>query len=183
MACPLRRQDWRRSTRSPPKETRDGEGGVSWCAFKNGVSRCCIAVNFDQETIPVNDKCRSSAILISHGENDRTRKRDDTTRDGGDAFSAALRYQLTCTLPRVAPCGLPAAVSLAASLAAWVPSRPNVLPAHCFRCAIALVLPRHPSREVGRLGEPSLPKIGRGTSPRCPTFYPKNRVGTTDGRG
>ena len=78
---------------------------------------------------------------------------------------AALRYQLTCTLPRVAPCGLPAAVSRAAALAAWLCSlhqtfdsfapahlalraAPGSLPSGCprrlgvfpsLRCAIALV--------------------------------------------
>jgi hypothetical protein len=57
-------------------------------------------------------------------------KRMTPTRDGRDAFSAALR----------------------------LPSRPNVLPAHCFRCAIALVLPRRPS--IDRSSGAGAPKVG-----------------------
>jgi len=93
-------------------------------------------------------------------------KRMTPTRGGRDALSASLRYQLTCTHPRVAPCGLPAAVSRAAALAAWVCSLHQTFDWPDSRCAIALVLPRRPSREVGRLGEPSLPMIG---SPAFPT--------------
>jgi len=105
-------------------------------------------------------------------ENSGARKTDDPTRDGGDALSASLRYQLTCTLPRVAPCGLPPAVSRAAALAAWVCSLHQTLDLVPFaQSAIALVLARRLSREVGRLGDPSPPMGGRGTSLRWPLFY------------
>jgi len=92
-------------------------------------------------------------------------KRMIPTRDGRDAFSAALQYQLTRSLPLILPCGLPSAVSRAAALAAWVCSLHQTFDWPDSRCAIALVLPRRPSREVGRLGELSLPMIGSPAFP------------------
>ena len=75
---------------------------------------------------------------------------------------------LTCALPSVAPCGLPSAVSRAASLAAWVPAKHSTYPLSYealsrwfWRCArrVGAVAPK-----VGHPGGAPLPwlsSVGR----------------------
>ena len=88
-------------------------------------------------------------------------------RGGKVALSAALRYQLMRAVLGVCPCGVNLRlISRAAALAAWACYLHQTLDSPDLQSAIALVLPRRPSREVGRLGKTlSLIHISEPTRP------------------
>ena len=115
--------------------------------------------------VPLSIGKGAAAPKVGHLRRDAPTGRSRAACFGGDACSAALRYQLMRAVPGVCPCGVNLrSISRAAALAAWVCSQHQTFEWSHSQSAIALVLPQASLNRSGR----ALPRRKSGTSAMRP---------------